>query len=565
LPTRIGELLVEAGKLDPKELERAARLQRETGEPLGNLLVQLGFVSERDIAACVGQALGLAAADADRMREPAPSVSRLSAEFMKRYHLIPVGETDGAVEVVMADPTDTDTLQALELALGKRVAPLIATGTEIQAALQAALGAGAEGVAVESVGLVPAAAADLDDIDQLRDMASEAPVIRTVNQLIARALEVRSSDIHLEPFEGELVVRFRVDGVLREVGAPPAASAAAVVSRIKVMSNLNIAERRLPQDGRIKMRVEGREVDMRISTVPTMHGESVVIRLLDQGGANIDLAQIGFDAHTRHQFERLLARPQGIILVTGPTGSGKTTTLYAALGRLNTPQVKILTVEDPVEYQIRGVNQIQIRPNIDLTFANALRSILRQDPDIIMIGEMRDTETARIAVQAALTGHKVLSTLHTNDAPSSVTRMLDMQVEDYLLTSTLDGILAQRLVRRLCPHCREAYRPEPQWLRETGIDRLGGDGTPQLYRAVGCPRCEQTGYRGRTTILELLVMNDAVRQVILEQRSADAIRDVAVREGMIPMREDGYKKALTGVTTVEEVERVTQVADDALV
>jgi general secretion pathway protein E len=340
---------------------------------------------------------------------------------------------------------------------------------------------------------------------------------------------------------------------------------AAIISRIKIMSNLNIAERRLPQDGRIKMRVEGREIDMRISTVPTMHGESVVIRLLDQGGANIDLAQIGFDPHTQRQFEHLLARPQGIILVTGPTGSGKTTTLYAALGRLNTPQVKILTVEDPVEYQIRGVNQIQIRPNIDLTFANALRSILRQDPDIIMIGEMRDTETARIAVQAALTGHKVLSTLHTNDAPSSVTRMLDMQVEDYLLTSTLDGILAQRLVRRLCPHCREAYRPEPQWLRETGIDRLGGDGTPQLYRAVGCPRCEQTGYRGRTTILELLVMNDAVRQVILEQRSADAIRDVAVREGMIPMREDGYKKALTGVTTVEEVERVTQVADDALV
>jgi len=565
LPTRIGELLVESGKLDAKELERAMRLQRETGEPLGNLLVQLGFVSERDLASSVGQALGLPAADADRLRQPADCVARLSSEFMKRYQVLPVGEGDAVVEVAMDDPTDSDTLQALELALGKRVQPLIATGGEIQSALQAVLGATAEGMAVESVGLVPAAAADLDDIDQLRDMASEAPVIRTVNQLIARALEIRSSDIHIEPFDGNLVVRFRVDGVLRMVDAPPAASAAAVVSRIKVMSNLNIAERRLPQDGRIKMRVEGREVDMRISTVPTLHGESVVIRLLDQGGGRLDFPQLGFDEHTRRAFERLLDRPQGIILVTGPTGSGKTTTLYAALDRLNTPEKKILTVEDPVEYQIRGVNQIQVRPNIDLTFANALRSILRQDPDVIMIGEMRDTETARIAVQAALTGHKVLSTLHTNDAPSSVTRLLDMQVEDYLLTSTVDGILAQRLVRRLCPHCRQAYRPEPRWLREAGLGVLAGSTEIDLYKPVGCPQCEQTGYWGRTTILELLVMSDAVRRVILEQRNADAIRQVALAEGMIPMRIDGYKKAVSGSTTVEEVERVTQAADDALV
>jgi general secretion pathway protein E len=565
LPTRIGELLVEAGKLEPKELERAMRLQRETGEPLGSLLVQLGFVSERDIATVVGQALGLAAADADALRVPAACIDRLSAEFVKRVLVIPLVEGDADVQVAMADPTDGDTLQALELALGKRVQPLVATGAEIKSALQSAFGTAEGGVPVDKVGLIPATGGEPDDIEQLRDMASEAPVIRTVNHLIARALEMRSSDIHLEPFDGDLVVRYRVDGVLREVEAPPAASAAAVVSRIKVMSNLNIAERRLPQDGRIKMRVEGREVDMRISTVPTMHGESVVIRLLDQRGASLDLEQIGFDGHTQRLFERLLARPQGIILVTGPTGSGKTTTLYAALAQLNTPEKKILTVEDPVEYQIRGVNQIQIRPNIDLTFANALRSILRQDPDIIMIGEMRDTETARIAVQAALTGHKVLSTLHTNDAPSSVTRMLDMQVEDYLLTSTLDGILAQRLVRRLCPRCRQPFRPEPQWLRETGLDRLAGGNAVELHRPVGCPYCEHTGYRGRTTILELLTMTDALRRVILEQRSADAIREVAVREGMISMREDGYRKALAGVTTVEEVERVTQVADDALV
>ncbi len=311
MASRIGELLVETGKLDPKELERAMRLQRESGEPLGSLLVQLGFVSERDIASSVGQALELSSADADRLREPAACIARLSAEFMKRYQVLPVGESDSAVDVAMADPTDGDTLQALELALGRRIQPLIAVGGEIQAALQAIAGSGAEAVTIERVGLVSAGTADLDDIDQLRDMASEAPVIRTVNQLIARALEMRSSDIHIEPFEGQLVVRFRVDGVLRVVDAPPAASAAAVVSRIKVMSNLNIAERRLPQDGRIKMRVEGREVDMRISTVPTLHGESVVIRLLDQGGASLDLAQIGFDEHTQRLFERLLAQAAG--------------------------------------------------------------------------------------------------------------------------------------------------------------------------------------------------------------------------------------------------------------
>jgi general secretion pathway protein E len=565
LPSRIGELLVAAGKLDAKALEGAARLHRETGDPLGGLLVQLGFVSERDLAAGVGQALNLAACDAARLREPADCAGRLSAEFMKRYQVIPVGEDDAAVEVAMADPTDSDTLQALALALGRPVRPLVAVGSEIQAALQVLLEGEAAGAGAEDAGRVPARAADADDIDQLRDMASEAPVIRAVNQLIARALELRSSDIHLEPFDGDLVVRFRVDGVLREVAGPPAGSAAAVVSRIKVLSNLNIAERRLPQDGRIKMRVEGREVDMRISTVPTLHGESVVIRLLDQGGTARSLVELGFDERARLALERLLARPQGILLVTGPTGSGKTTTLYAALARLNTPQVKILTVEDPVEYQIRGVNQIQVRPSIDLTFANALRSILRQDPDVIMIGEMRDTETARIAVQSALTGHLVLSTLHTNDAPSSVTRLLDMGVEDYLLTSTLDGILAQRLVRRLCPHCRAPYLPDPQWLRESGLAALADGASVALCRPVGCPQCEHTGYRGRTTILELLVMNDAIRRVILEQRSADAVRRAALAEGMIPMREDGFRKALAGVTTVEEVERVTQAGDDALV
>ena len=565
MSTRIGELLVDAGKLDPGQLERALRVQRDTGERLGTLLVQLGFVAERDLAASVAQELDVALAQPDDYRTPPDCIDQLSIEFLKRNHVMPIAESPDDVTVAMADPSDAYLLQALQLALGKPIKPVAAVSTDIQSALQTMQGRDDASISDLAGGFADSADADLDDIEHLKDMASEAPVIRMVNHLIARALDMRASDIHIEPFEGSLTVRYRVDGVLREMDAPPVASAAAVISRVKVMSNLNIAERRLPQDGRIKVRVEGREVDMRISTIPTMHGESVVMRLLDQGGVPLDFAKLGFEGAVLEQFEQLLARPQGIILVTGPTGSGKTTTLYAALERLNTPEKKVLTVEDPVEYQLEGINQIQVRPNIDLTFANALRSILRQDPDVIMIGEMRDTETASIAVQSALTGHKVLSTLHTNDAPSSVTRLLDMHVQDYLLTSTLDGIVAQRLVRRLCPHCRQPYRPDPEWVRETGLDKVAGSSEVTVYRATGCEQCEQTGYWGRTTILELLILTENTRRVILEQRDADAIRNAALADGMIPMRDDGLRKALSGLTTVEEVERVTQAASHAVV
>ena len=565
MSTRIGELLVKAGKLDPSQLERALRVQRDTGERLGTLLVQLGFVAERDLAATVAQELGVALAQPDDYRTPPDCIDQLSMEFLKRNHLMPIAESPEAVNVAMADPSDAYLLQALQLALGKPVRPVAAVSADIQSALQTMQGRDDDTIDALAGGFADSMDADLDDIEHLKDMASEAPVIRMVNHLIARALDMRASDIHIEPFEGSLTVRYRVDGVLREMNAPPAASAAAVISRVKVMSNLNIAERRLPQDGRIKVRIEGREVDMRISTIPTMHGESVVMRLLDQGGVPLDFVKLGFEGAVLSQFEKLLARPQGIILVTGPTGSGKTTTLYAALERLNTPEKKVLTVEDPVEYQLQGINQIQVRPNIDLTFANALRSILRQDPDVIMIGEMRDSETASIAVQSALTGHKVLSTLHTNDAPSSITRLLDMHVQDYLLTSTLDGIVAQRLVRRLCPHCRQAYRPDPEWVRETGLDKVAGSSDVTLYRPVGCDNCEHTGYWGRTTILELLILTENTRRVILEQRDADAIRKAALADGMVPMRDDGLRKALSGLTTVEEVERVTQASNHAVV
>ncbi|MGI9335111.1 MAG: GspE/PulE family protein, partial [Gammaproteobacteria bacterium] len=375
-------------------------------------------------------------------------------------------------------------------------------------------------------------------------------------------LESRASDIHIEPFENRLKIRYRVDGVLRDVDAPPVSSAAAVISRIKVMANLDIAERRVPQDGRIKIRVEGREIDMRISTVPTMHGESVVMRLLDKSSLPLDFQVLGFEGKALSHLHRMLAHPHGIILVTGPTGSGKTTTLYAALHSLNTDDRKILTVEDPVEYQLEGINQIQIKDQVGLSFASALRAILRQDPDVIMIGEMRDLETARIAVQASLTGHLVFSTLHTNDSPSSVTRLLDMGVEDYMVTSTVVGVLAQRLVRTLCLKCAESYAVLPEVAKELRLDRYSGGQLEglRLYRAKGCEDCEGSGYRGRTTIAEILPMTDSVRQAVLTQGEASAVRRAAEAEGIETMHAAGMRKALAGQTTVEEVERVTREA-----
>ena len=555
---RLGETLVRSGKLAAEQFEQVVNLQSEKGGLLGPLLVQLGFIGERDLAEALAETTGWALADKADYLEPPGDEITVSADFLRQQYAVPLGSHGDAVAVALADPGDGFLLEALQLALGRAVEPRIGLISDIHAALARHLPS-TEAAVPASTGMGPKADNEADEIAQLRDMASEAPVIRRVNELIARALELHASDIHIEPFEHGVSVRYRVDGALRPVGLPGGVSPAAVVSRIKVMANLNIAERRLPQDGRIKLRVEGREVDMRISTVPTLHGESVVLRLLDRGDIKLDFAALGFEGETLRRFERLLARPHGIVLVTGPTGSGKTTTLYAALSVLNTPDKKILTVEDPVEYQLEGINQIPVRPNIDLTFANALRAILRQDPDIIMIGEMRDVETARIAVQAALTGHKVFSTLHTNDAASSITRMQDMQVDDYLLTSTIDGILAQRLVRCLCPECRVAYVPSTSRIRDLGLDRLTDTATPTLYRAAGCRACDNTGYRGRTSILELMVMTEPLRRAVIARADADTLHRVAREEGMVDMHTDGLRKAIAGQTSIEEIERVTQV------
>ncbi|HET7776929.1 MAG TPA: type II secretion system ATPase GspE, partial [Rudaea sp.] len=396
-----------------------------------------------------------------------------------------------------------------------------------------------------------------DDIEHLRDLASEAPVIRLVNLVIQRAVEQRASDIHIEPFENRLKVRYRIDGVLHEVESPPAASTAAVISRVKIMAKLNIAERRLPQDGRIMLRVQGKELDLRVSTVPTSFGESVVMRILDRESIVFDFHTLGFTDQFLSQFMKVLELPHGILLVTGPTGSGKTTTLYTALSRLNTPDVKIITVEDPVEYQIEGINQIQAKPQIGLDFSHALRSIVRQDPDIIMIGEMRDLETAKIAIQSALTGHLVLSTLHTNNAAGGITRLLDMGVEDYLMTSTVNGILAQRLVRRLEKTHAERYDALPEVVEQFGLRRFQPEGKVQLYKPMPSP-ITTTGYHGRTTIMEFLVMTDPLRRLVMQHADMGKIEELAREEGMRTMYEDGLVKSLMGVTTIEEVLRVTQ-------
>ena len=555
---RIVQVLVDKGRLKEADLGRARRLQAETGGSLLALLSRLGLVSERDHAETVAEVTGLPLVSAQDAPDLPPEDVALSVKFMKQFHVCPRQSDAQAVELLMADPHDDYALDAVRLAIQRPLRLKVALRSEIDGLVERWYGQGrsAMGAIVETA---EGEAGDMDDVEHLRDLASEAPVIRLVNLVIQRAVEMRASDIHIEPFENRLKVRYRVDGVLAEGESPPPNLTAAVISRIKIMAKLNIAERRLPQDGRIMVRVQGKELDLRVSTVPTAHGESVVMRLLDRETVVFDFKRLGFTDSFLPQFEKVLTQPHGILLVTGPTGSGKTTTLYTALSRLNTPDVKIITVEDPVEYQIEGINQIQAKPQIGLDFANALRSIVRQDPDIIMIGEMRDLETARIAIQSALTGHLVLSTLHTNNAAGGITRLLDMGVEDYLLTSTVNGILAQRLVRRLEPVHAERYPASPEEIDKFGLRRLQPEGEIFLYRPRGSD-IAPTGYQGRTTIMEFMVMDDALRRAVMRHAGMGELEQLAREAGMRTMYEDGIAKALAGLTTIEEVLRVTEEA-----
>ncbi len=557
---RVVAALLAKGRLKDVDLARARRLQEETGGSVLALLLRLGLVSERDHAETSADVLGLELLSTKQLPDVPPELPEdvtLSLRFLKQFHVCPLAEHDGVLDLWVADPCDAYAADAVRMAIGGTVRVRVGLRSEIDDVIERWHGQGrsAMGAIVENAD--GEAGGDLDDVEHLRDLASEAPVIRLVNLVIQRAVELRASDIHIEPFENRLKVRYRVDGVLEEGESPPANLTAAVISRVKIMARLNIAERRLPQDGRIQLRVQGKELDLRVSTVPTAHGESVVMRLLDRETVVFDFQRLGFTDAFLPQFLKVLEQPHGILLVTGPTGSGKTTTLYTALSQLNTEDVKIITVEDPIEYQIEGINQIQAKPQIGLDFASALRSIVRQDPDIIMIGEMRDLETARIAIQSALTGHLVLSTLHTNNAAGGITRMLDMGVEDYLLTSTVNGILAQRLVRRLEPQHAERYPATPEEIARFDLRRHQPEGEIFLYRPRGSA-IAPTGYLGRTTITEFLVMDDALRSAVMRHAGMGEIESLARQAGMRTMYEDGIAKALAGMTTIEEVLRVTE-------
>jgi general secretion pathway protein E len=553
----VSQILIDRGRLDASGLERAQRLAEESGERLEPILTKLGLVSERDLAEAYCLCLDTSRLEARSLPQaPLPNVL-LSRKFLRRARILPLEEGPDHLTVAMADPLDETVVAALEFAVEKRVRRRVALPSDIDAAIERLYGEGKSSLKriLEEAGERSDDAAS-EDIDRLKDLASDAPVIRLVNLIITKAVEARASDIHLESAENRLRVRYRIDGVLHEMESPPARLRAAVISRIKIMAKLNIAERRLAQDGRIRMAVRGKEIDFRVSTTPAIHGESVVLRILDRGSLALDFAALGFDGTPLEKYLQILRQPHGIVLVTGPTGSGKTTTLYTSLLTLNTADRKILTVEDPVEYLLEGINQVQVKPAIGLTFASALRSFLRQDPDIMMVGEIRDLETAQIAVQAALTGHLVLSTLHTNDAASAVTRLLDMGLEDYLLTSTINGLVAQRLVRRLCPRCRDSYVPVPDFATRLEFHRLRPEEPIVLYRAKGCEFCGQTGYFGRTMIVEVLAMTDAIRQLVLKHAEAREIQIAAREDGMQTMYEHGLCKALDGITTVEEVLRV---------
>ncbi len=563
----LGEILVEIAKLPPEKLEEALASQKgeQAGTRLGEILVRAKVVTEEEVLRALAVQLDLPfTPQLDTDSVPPDLVKKIPINFAKQARVLPLGAGGDSVRVAVADPLDTAAQDSLAMLLGQPLSPEISPPQAILDAINAVYDRAAdeheklmEDLETEDLESV---AHELEEPADLLDADDEAPIIRLVNSLLFRAVKERASDIHINPEEKDILVRYRIDGVLREVIRPPKRFQASISSRIKIMGGLNIAEKRLPQDGRIRIKIAGKDVDIRLSTVPTAHGERIVMRLLDKSNVLLDLSEIGFEPWQLRIMDGLITRSHGIVLVTGPTGSGKTTTLYAALSKINSPDLNILTIEDPVEIQLGGVGQVQVNPKIDLTFANGLRSFLRQDPDVILVGEIRDLETAEIAIQASLTGHLVFSTLHTNDAAGAITRLADMGVQPFLVASSLVGAIAQRLVRVLCKECRRPYVPTREELEQASITQkiLADAGNPtHLYRAVGCPACQNTGYQGRTGIYEMMLVDDDLRQLILKNVDSQAIKRKAMEHGMMSLLDHGAFKVARGITTAAEVLSVT--------
>ena len=575
---KLGEILVEKKIITQAQLREALEEQKFTKRFLGETLVARKAVTEEQIAKVLSEQLGLAYVDLNEINIEEKAVHLIPEEVSSKYTAMPLFVVHDTLTVAMANPLDVTAIDELQSLSGLRIRPVFACLSAIRDAIDkyyhfvekeapAPLEPGAPPQPETGLPLMEPLEApppqDVDQVASLKEAASLSPVVNMVNNIIAKATEMSASDIHLEPQRNSLSCRYRIDGVLHAASDIPLNYQAAVISRIKIMANLDIAEKRLPQDGRIRMSVAERDIDLRISTFPTLHGENLVIRILDRSTGILQLKQLGFSESVLKQFSELIMRPYGIVLVTGPTGSGKTTTLYAALSEINTVEKNIITLEDPVEYELRNIRQSQVNVKAGLTFATGLRAIVRQDPDIIMVGEIRDKETADIAIHAALTGHLVFSTLHTNDAPSAATRLIDMGVEPFLISSSVIGILAQRLVRILCPHCKEAYTPSKELLSQLGLDKPNEPNKPKkpnkpFYRPKGCKKCKQRGYTGRSGIYELLIPNERIKELIAQKSSAAVLRNEAVKSGMKTLRDAGLEKIVQGSSSVAEVLRVTE-------
>ncbi|HOB74158.1 MAG TPA: type II secretion system ATPase GspE [Phycisphaerae bacterium] len=558
----VGEILLERGKIKPEHLQAALAAKKSSNERIDRILVRMGLVDEKDVLEIWGEQMSIDVIDLSQVQIDPELFKLMPQRLIHKKGLLPVDRVNGTLRVASADPYDISAFDELRMVTGLRIEPVLASESEIQRLIRQHFGVGSSTVDEMTEEESDSGSVELlsDSVDENGDpieLAQEATVVKLVNEILQEALRDKASDIHIEPYEDDLKIRYRIDGVLQQTPVPPQIRRfqAAIISRIKIMSNLNIAEKRLPQDGGFKARIHGREVDFRVSVIPTGFGEAVVLRILDRQSINLSLQQLGMDNEVLENFQALINRPHGIVLVTGPTGSGKTTTLYAALHTIVSDEIKILTIEDPIEYYLPGINQVQVSEKIGLDFARALRAFLRHDPDVILVGEIRDRETAEVAINASLTGHLVFSTLHTNDSCTANTRLLDMGVEPFLVSSSLDGVLAQRLVRKICPHCKEAYEPDLAALPKDLVLEPG----QLLYRGRGCRECRNIGYRGRLGIFELLMIDDELREMIVQRASAGRIQQVALKHGLKLLREDGWGKVRAGLTTPEEVLRATKV------